>query len=136
MEAYNRKSEQRLTGEAFLETVFDSLEFNRPLVDKLKKLAPIIIASDNYRENIEYISRRFHFDSWSIAQYYSFELQIFKSDVSFFQILLKDLDCTASDLLFIDDDPNNILTAESMGINGLIFKNNAQLFNELERYFI
>jgi len=58
MKDYNQLTSQNLSGDEFLKLVFDTLEFNHELVDFLKEKYQIIIVSDNYRENIEYISQR------------------------------------------------------------------------------
>ncbi|MEL6718634.1 MAG: hypothetical protein AAFP82_07960, partial [Bacteroidota bacterium] len=65
---YNELTKQTLKGEEFLEKVFDTLDFNKELIEFIKRDRDIIIVSDNYRENIEYISKRYHFTDWSIQQ--------------------------------------------------------------------
>ncbi|MEM8528560.1 MAG: hypothetical protein AAGG68_28235 [Bacteroidota bacterium] len=103
---YNQLTKNSLEGELFLEKVFDTLEFNTALIDFLRKRSNIIIVSDNYRENIAYISKRYHFDEWSIRQVYSYDYQMHKSNPNFFKCLLDDLeDLQYEDLVFIDDSP-------------------------------
>ena len=63
LEEYNALTKQDLAGQEFLKEVFDTLEINQELIDFLRQQSEIIIVSDNYRENIEYISQRYDFGS-------------------------------------------------------------------------
>ena len=112
---------------AFLEGVFDTLIFNADLVQLLSQIGDIIIVSDNYRENIEYISERYHFSDWAVHQIYSFDYQLEKANPLFFEKLLQELDYDSDELLFIDDSPRKIESAQKHGIKGIVFHNNEQL---------
>lgn len=134
MRDYNSQAQQSLTGPAFLEAVFDTLDFNEALVNYLKPLGDIIIVSDNYRENIAYISERYQFSSWAQQQFYSFDYQLEKADPRFFARLVKDIDRPASSFLYIDDSPEKLASAAQFGIQGFQFINNEQLMEEVENY--
>lgn len=125
---YNRLTAQSLSGEMFLEAVFDTLSFNHELIKFIRQQSDIIIVSDNYRENIAYISKRYYFDQWAIQQIYSYEYQMVKASPAFFQRLLEELDeYSAEQLLFIDDNQKNITHAAQFGIAGILYQNNEQL---------
>jgi HAD superfamily hydrolase (TIGR01509 family) len=128
---YNRMSQQNLGGEAFLTEVFNTLEFNAELVKMLGERFEIIIVSDNYRENIAYISERYQFKSWSKQQFYSFDFQLEKANPLFFKRLLKEIPHYPEELIFIDDSPAKLQSARVHGIRGLLFQNNQQLKDEL-----
>ncbi len=132
---YNILTGQSLRAEEFLAALFDTLDFNDQLIEKLKSLGTIIIVSDNYRENITYLSKRFRFEEWSKAAFYSYDLKAFKSNVLFFEKLLRELNICPDQLLLIDDDPRNVETAKSLKMEGIIFQNNEQTFSELEKFF-
>ena len=127
MAAYNRRTGQKLSGPVFLEAVFDTLVFNRELVDLIRVRYPIVIVSDNYRENIEYISRRFSFSDWSEQGIYSFDLKLEKSDPRFFQEVLQILGAPPQSLLLIDDSQAKIDSAAQSGIQGIQYENNHQV---------
>ena len=99
---YNRETNQQLEGAEFLEAIFDTLKFNKELVELISKDFPIYIVSDNYRENIAYISQRFHFSDWAKKQFYSYDFGLLKTDKEFFKLLLEQLEETADQFLFID----------------------------------
>jgi len=130
---YNRITNQSLSGNDFLRLVFDTLEINTTLIDSLKKIGDIIIVSDNYRENIAYISKRYVFESWAIKQYYSFDFQMCKSNPKFFKLLLKDLkEYDKDQMIFIDDSTSKLESAAKNGIEGILFQNNERVVQALK----
>ncbi|MEL6941598.1 MAG: hypothetical protein AAFO82_02940 [Bacteroidota bacterium] len=132
---YNELTKQTLKGEEFLEKVFDTLDFNKELIEFIKRDRDIIIVSDNYRENIEYISKRYHFTDWSIQQIYSYEYEMYKSNPAFFKHLLEEnTELRLEDLLFIDDSPSKLESALKSGIRGIQFVNNEQVIREIIEY--
>lgn len=131
MADYNQLTQQKISGASFLKLVFDSLEFNQELIDFLLVDHRIIIVSDNYRENIEYISRRYHFSDWADEAYYSFDLKMEKSNPLFFKELLRKVKVDIEDLIYIDDSPRKLQSAKHHGIHGVLFKNNQQILAEI-----
>lgn len=134
MEHYCRLSGQTLNGPDFLKAVFDTLDFNAPLVAFLQSLGSIYIVSDNYRENIAYISQRYRFADWSEKQFYSFDFAMIKEETGFFPRLLQDLDLPAEELLLIDDSPRKLASAKEVGIAGIQFQTNEQTFSAVNKH--
>ena len=130
MKEYNQLSNQNLKGDDFLKLVFDTLEFNHELVNFLKEKYPIIIISDNYRKNIEYISQRYHFARWAVQQYYSFDFKLEKKDDDFFKLLLEKIKVEPEEVIFIDDSDYKIASAQGYGIKGILYKNAKQVKEE------
>ncbi len=128
---YNQMTQQELEGADFLKLIFDTLKFNQELVDMLSEDYRIIIVSDNYRENIEYISQRYHFSDWADEQYYSFDFNMEKSNPLFFKNLLEKLNVDLDHLIYIDDSPGKLHSAKQHGIQGILFKNNQQVKLEI-----
>lgn len=129
---YNIMTNQKLTGDLFLEYVFDTLEINMDLINFLRTNSQIIIVSDNYRENIAYISERFKFSEWAIKQIYSFDYKMVKSDTRFFTRLLEELsEYKIEEMIFIDDSQSKIASARKNGICGVLYKNNAQVVSDI-----
>ncbi len=130
--AYNEQTSQSLSGPAFLESVFDTLEINQPLLDFLQPLGPIYILSDNYRENIEYIAERYRFGDWAVEQFYSYGFGRTKEDPELFRQVVQRMDVPLKELIFIDDSPRKLAVARTCGIRSIQFRDNAQLFRELK----
>lgn len=132
---YNKLTNQNLKGTEFLEKVFDTLDFNEELIEFLIKGRDIIIVSDNYRENIDYIAKRYDFADWSIMQRYSFDYKMYKSNPDFFVKLLEDIkDHNIKDLIFIDDSESKLNSALKSGIMGIQYKNNEQIIEDLKEH--
>lgn len=132
---YNALTQQLLTGETFLREVFDTLAINTELVDMIRAERDIVIVSDNYRENIAYISQRYDFASWSIQQIYSFDYGMEKAHPSFFARLLSDLsDYGTAEMLYIDDSEHKLDSAAQHAIEGIFYQNNHQVERALREY--
>ena len=132
MRDYNRGTGLQLSGDRFLQDVFDTLEINRELIDTLRQKNELVIVSDNYRENIAYIAARYRFADWAKRQIYSFDYELTKEDPDFFRRLLTDLaPCRPENLLLLDDSPEKLAAAASVGIAGVLYQSNAQALREL-----
>ncbi len=133
LKEYNTLTNQKLEGKDFLKFVFDTLEINKELIELLQSAYKIIIVSDNYRENIAYISKRYHFSNWAIQQIYSFNYKMAKSNPVFFQKLLKDITYQKEELIFIDDSQSKLDSAAKNGIQGFLYQNNEQIKEALKK---
>lgn len=132
---YNILTNQSLIDVDFLEKVFDTLDFNQELIDFLREEGEIIIVSDNYRENINYISKRYDFASWAIKQIYSFDYKMYKSNPSFFARLLDEIeDYEICDMIFIDDSESKLESALQNGIKGIQYKSNKQVIADFKEH--
>lgn len=124
---YSYMTNQFLGENEFLSGIFDTLDFNQELIDLLKSRYEIIVVSDNYRENIEYISERFKFSEWAREEIYSYDYQMFKSNKKFFKRLLEEVGVAKEELLLIDDSQSKIDSAASSGIKGILFESTSQI---------
>ncbi len=131
---YNELSNQNFDGDQFLIAIWETLEFNSELVDFLKKHFEIFILSDNYRENIEFISKKFDFDSWSTKGYYSYDYKMGKENTALFKQVIADLKTKPEDLLFVDDSQYKIDNARLCGIPSILFTNNESLKESIAPY--
>ena len=131
LKEYNQLTQQQLEGKEFLKAVFDTLELNQELIDIVSQEHRIIIVSDNYRENIAYISQRYRFAEWSEAQFYSYDFEMEKADPRFFPRLLTEIPYDKELLTFIDDSPRKIESAQQHGIRSILFQSNAQVLRAL-----
>lgn len=129
---YNAATNQQLADMEFLDAIWDTLEMNTELVDYLNARYEIIIVSDNYRENIEYVAKRFDFASWASQQFYSYDYHLLKEDPPFFERLIKELPYPPEELYLIDDSPNKLASAAKVGIGGILFTTNEEVFRALE----
>ena len=66
--------------------------------------------------------------------YLSTEIGIKKPDVDIYNYLLADIKCSPGEVVFIDDKPENVKSAESVGINAIQFVDINQLKKDLSEY--
>ncbi|MFC1887353.1 HAD-IA family hydrolase [Candidatus Cloacimonadota bacterium] len=102
-------------------------------LQQLKQNYILILLSDHCREWIHFIEKKHEFLKLFNKTYYSYETGFIKTEPAAFLSLLKENDLNPEEIIFIDDNPKNIKTAESLGISGILFENPAQL-GELLHY--
>lgn len=64
----------------------------------------------------------------------SSDVQMVKPDVRIFKYLLEKTQCNPDEIIFIDDSQKNIDTATQLGIKGIVFKDNAQVYGALAEF--
>jgi putative hydrolase of the HAD superfamily len=62
----------------------------------------------------------------------SYEVGIRKPDEEIYNLMLQKLNLPAEECVFIDDKKENVIVAEKLGINGIIFENAEQLTKQLK----
>jgi putative hydrolase of the HAD superfamily len=71
-------------------------------------------------------AREFTHNTWSC------ELRLAKPDPAIYHHVLNAIQTPAHEVLFLDDRQENILSAEAVGLHGIIFRNARQLRDELQ----
>lgn len=116
---------------------FRELDGTRNIIKKLKSNGyKLGLLSDHSREWIDYCDKKFDYHNLFHSTQYSFEVQACKSDIRAFHLILKKLGEEAQNCLFIDDQPNNLEVAKSVGINTIHFISPDQLITELRAHDI
>ena len=64
----------------------------------------------------------------------SYELKCLKPDVKIYQKMIEKLNCKPNEIIFIDDKEKNVIGAKSLGINGIVYKNN-EIREKVIRFF-
>lgn len=121
-----------------LDVVFSLENFNPhlnlPLVNLIKNLRQIfkvgyLSNGENYLKNYTYHRVSPYFD----FGYSSFDLGLEKPNPEFFQKALELQNLKPTEVIFIDDILKNTESAQSLGINSILFENNSQLLSELRK---
>jgi putative hydrolase of the HAD superfamily len=112
-----------------------NLTLNKALlkvVDRLRTQYRVVIFS-NVSELRSVADKKFdlydHFDK----TFLSFKLRMQKPSKRFFHYALKELRVHPGEILFIDNQENNLAVARELGIKSIQFNNNTQLLTELAR---
>lgn len=103
-----------------------------PLVQELGSGHRLVLASNTDATHFKY--SREHFDVLRSFDHYflSYEMGLIKPDTAYFHRVLEGLHTTAGDCVFIDDRPENVRSAQEMGINALVFESADGLKADLE----
>ena len=131
---YNDRVGKIMTQQEFLTELFNTLHYNEELISFAREHFQVIIASDNYRENIEFINRRYDLTSWTEDQFYSYDFQMTKEDPRFFEMLLDQLSVSPDTFIFLDDSTSKLVAAEKTGIQGIHHTSNATSIAALKRF--
>lgn len=131
-----KKYNVKITEDEFFEawlTNFRSIDEVVEFAKKLKNEGLIIgVLSDNFLERAEYF--RTKIDWFKIFNYTQFSSDYgnTKHDRKFFEILLENIELKPEEVIFTDDDPENIEVTKSVGIHGITFESLDQLKEEVD----
>jgi 2-haloacid dehalogenase len=99
---------------------------------RLKSAGYTLYGLSNWSESkFNLVKHRFEFLSWLDGYLLSGQVQQIKPEPEIFHTLLKKIDRSAPDCLFIDDSAANIQTAQSIGFQTVHFQSADQLAKEL-----
>ncbi len=125
----------KISEKEFFDLWLNNFKTNKDAVDiaiSLKKKYKIAVISDNFQERAEFFRTK-------IKWFRDFDYSIFSSDIGFtkksteiFMKFLNDNKVSPQEVVYIDDDKENIETARSIGIRGVVFDNINQLKNDLK----
>ncbi len=114
-------------------TSFTDIPGMIPLVKNLQTLGyqtPMLSNIQKYQANVV---RRFEYYSFFDPVLLSYEIGVEKPDKEAFNILLNQLQLTPTEIIFIDDQRENIQAAKEIGIDAIHFTSPRQLCEELNK---
>jgi len=108
----------------------------QPTVDILQSLKqagyPLYALSNWSAETFARIRHKYDFLNWFDTILLSGEVKLIKPDPQIFQLFLARVNRKAKDCLFIDDSPANIVAANALGFQTILFESPRQLERELK----
>lgn len=122
--------------ESFKVVMKDAIGINAQmykLVDELRNEGMPVALLSNIDERLAKIIRNFGLYEPFEPCLLSYEIGVEKPDSKAYELLLQKLNLPATDIVFIDDRPENIEAAQKLGIDAILFESQAQLRNELSR---
>jgi glucose-1-phosphatase len=115
-------------------TYFSGDAVNQELLDYIKSLKPaykIGLLSNAWVDSRKRLGNLFHFlDAFDVAVF-SYEVKARKPDKEIYLIMLKELGVKPGEAIFIDDFPENIKGASSLGINAILFQNTQDAIHQI-----
>ena len=103
---------------------------------QLKENFRLIAFSGNIRERVTYLEERYNFLKYFHDTVFSYDYQLNKGDIEFYEEMIKHLDCEPHEALMIDDESINNEKAESLGLNSITYYYTEQLVDELKKFDI
>lgn len=135
IELFNQKFHTSLTSDKYFNLLAKQVIPNTELLRYLSKISDkykIIIISDNLFDLANKLEKvlKNNFDKY--PKFYSYEYGLTKKD-GLLSTVINNLNLVPQNCIFIDDNKNNIDVGNQLGIHSLLFKNNRDLFAQIEK---
>ncbi|HCM38181.1 MAG: epoxide hydrolase domain-like protein phosphatase [Candidatus Gottesmanbacteria bacterium GW2011_GWB1_43_11] len=112
---------------------YELIQGTRDILFRLKKRYKVYFLSDNVKERVDAIDRKFGFLSWFDGGVFSYEVGVRKPHIAIYKALLKKARLEGRETIFIDDNKIFLPPASKLGIRTILFRNPQQLKNDLKK---
>jgi HAD superfamily hydrolase (TIGR01509 family) len=106
------------------------------LLKKLGSLYTLAVLSNTGKEWLDFKREKFKLDNYFKGYIASAYVGIAKPDPKIYHYALRKMKTTPQESLFIDDTQKVLLSAKTVGMNTILFKNSDQLTSELKALLI
>ena len=133
--AFNQKFHTFLTPDKYFDLLASQITPNIDLLKYLSDLSKkyqIIIVSDNLFDLANKLEKVLKNDFDKYPKFYSYEYGLTKKD-GLLSTVINNLNLIPQNCLFIDDSQTNIDVGNQLEIHSLLFKNNYELFAQIEK---
>lgn len=136
LEAFNQKFHTSLTPDEYFDFLSNQITPNIDLLKYLSDLSKkyqIIIVSDNLFDLADKLNNVLKNNFNKYPKFYSYEYGLTKKDGLLLSVIEK-LNLKPHQCIFIDDNQTNVDIGNQLGINSIQFKNNHDLFTQIEKF--
>ena len=116
---------------------WSSEQLDSEFVEFLQSLPPqykIVILSNAWSDARSFHNAKFKFDTWVDVAIYSAEVKLLKPDPRIYQLALAQLNLPADACVFVDDKLTNVQAAQSLGMQGVCYRDTQQTMREIKKY--
>jgi HAD superfamily hydrolase (TIGR01509 family) len=107
------------------------------LLERLKRNNyRLIIFSGNIRERVDYLEKKCGFLKYFDDAVFSFDYEMNKNNIKFYEELTNHLECKPSEAILIDDEKRNLIIARTLGFYGIHYYYTERLIESLKKYEI
>jgi FMN phosphatase YigB (HAD superfamily) len=106
----------------------------KKILKQISKEYRLIAFSGNVKERIKYIQKRYSLLKYFDDMIFSFDYNMSKRDLMFYEELVKHIDCDPSEAILIDNSWGNINRAKLVGLNGIFYIYTKQLLENLKDF--
>jgi putative hydrolase of the HAD superfamily len=103
------------------------------LVDTLKQKGLPVAMLSNIDDRLAKLIRGFGMYEPFSPCLLSCELGLEKPDSKIYEVLIREMDLPAGDIVFVDDKQENVESARALGIDAILFTSHGQLVQELKQ---
>ena len=103
----------------------------KTLVRELRKDYKVAVLSNNIKERVQYLNRKYNLNKEFDDYVYSFKYGFMKPDSKLFRILFQKLQIEQDEVVIIDNSAINIETFRRLGFKTILFQSVKQLKREL-----
>ncbi len=115
---------------------YQLIKGTRDIIFILKKRYKVYFLSDNVKERVDLLDKKFGFLSWFDGGVFSYEVGVRKPNPKIYKILLKKAILKEKEAVFIDDKEIPRQSASKIGIATILFRNPQQLKRDLGKKYI
>lgn len=130
------ESKNKIKPERLRRTYNNSIFVNRgilKLIRELKKKYQVVLLANDSDDDYIIKTKKLKLNKIFDKLYCSSQLGISKPNPEIFNYVLKDLGIKPQEALFIDNQEDNIKTAESLGINSILFTNYTETVTHIKK---
>ena len=103
----------------------------KTLIRKLRKRYKVAVLSDNIRERVEYLNRKYNLDKEFDCYVYSFEHGMLKPDKRLLKILFQRLNVKEDEVIIVDNSIVKVESFRKFGVQTILFRSARQVKREL-----
>lgn len=106
---------------------YELIQGTKDILQELAKEYKIYFLSDNVKERVEAIDKKFDFLSWFETGVFSHEVGVRKPHPKIYQLALQKAGVQPEEIVFIDDKESALKPATEMGMTTILFESPEQL---------
>lgn len=110
-------------------------EGTKEIVFELSKNYKVYYLSDNVKERVDWLNKRYDYLKWFTGGVFSHEAGVRKPNIRIYELALERAQTKPKETIYIDDKLWCLEPAKKIGIETILFKNPADLRSKLQRFF-
>ena len=110
---------------------YELIDGTKDIIFDLKKKYKVYYLSDNVKERVEAINKKYHFMEWFDGGVYSHEVGVRKPDPKIYEFVLEKANTKPEDAVFIDYKSSALEPAQKMGVQTVLFTSSQDLREKL-----
>lgn len=111
----------------FLRESFKQIDDMINFASNFKKDFTVILLSNNSKEWVKFVEKRYNLDKLFPVRIYSFQVKLLKPDERIYRYIVKKFNLKPQEVFYVDDIMENVISAGKIGINAVKFEGREKL---------